>query len=198
MGRAFLLDLFGNCFFSLYQYLFVCFVADIFKFGCYEGSTFKRAHTVGKGILIGLGVIIVISILVQRSPVKLITGLGAFAAVLMLVFKDSILGFVAGVQLAQNDIVRKGDWIVMPGGMLNGVVIDITLNTVKVQNFDNTIVTVPPYSLISGTLQNWRGMAESGGRRIMRDFYDRCDIYQSLYSGVIGVFKERRFLKIVY
>ncbi len=123
-----------------------------------------------KGILIGLGVIIVISILVQRSPMKLITGLGAFAAVLMLVFKDSILGFVAGVQLAQNDIVRKGDWIVMPGGMLNGVVIDITLNTVKVQNFDNTIVTVPPYSLISGTLQNWRGMAESGGRRIMRDF----------------------------
>ncbi len=122
------------------------------------------------GILIGLGAIIVVSILIHRSPMNLITGLGAFAAVLMLVFKDSILGFVAGVQLAQNDIVRKGDWIVMPGSVLNGIVIDISLNTVKVQNFDNTIVTVPPYSLISGTLQNWRGMAESGGRRIMRDF----------------------------
>lgn len=123
-----------------------------------------------KGILIGLGVIVVVSILIHRSPMNLITGLGAFAAVLMLVFKDSILGFVAGVQLAQNDIVRKGDWIVMPGGVLNGIVIDISLNTVKVQNFDNTIITVPPYSLISGTLQNWRGMAESGGRRIKRDF----------------------------
>ena len=80
----------------------------------------------------------------------LITGLGAFAAVLMLIFKDSILGFVAGVQLSQNDMIRNGDWIVVPGGAVNGVVIDVSLNTVKVQNFDNTIVTIPPYSLISG------------------------------------------------
>ena len=81
-----------------------------------------------------------------------------------------ILGFVAGVQLSQNDMIRNGDWIVVPGGAVNGVVIDVSLNTVKVQNFDNTIVTIPPYSLISGEVQNWRGMSDSGGRRIMRSF----------------------------
>ena len=109
-----------------------------------------------KGLLIGIWVIIAVSILIERSPMALITGLGAFAAVLMLIFKDSILGFVAGVQLSQNDMIRNGDWIVVPGGAVNGVVIDVSLNTVKVQNFDNTIVTIPPYSLISGEVQNWR------------------------------------------
>jgi len=123
-----------------------------------------------KGLLIGIWVIIAVSILIERSPMALITGLGAFAAVLMLIFKDSILGFVAGVQLSQNDMIRNGDWIVVPGGAVNGVVIDVSLNTVKVQNFDNTIVTIPPYSLISGEVQNWRGMSDSGGRRIMRSF----------------------------
>ena len=123
-----------------------------------------------KGLLIGIWVIIAVSILIERSPMALITGLGAFAAVLMLIFKDSILGFVAGVQRSQNDMIRNGDWIVVPGGAVNGVVIDVSLNTVKVQNFDNTIVTIPPYSLISGEVQNWRGMSDSGGRRIMRSF----------------------------
>lgn len=123
-----------------------------------------------KGLLIGIWVIIAVSILIERSPMALITGLGAFAAVLMLIFKDSILGFVAGVQLSQNDMIRNGDWIVVPDGAVNGVVIDVSLNTVKVQNFDNTIVTIPPYSLISGEVQNWRGMSDSGGRRIMRSF----------------------------
>lgn len=123
-----------------------------------------------QGIFLFIAIIIIFSIILDKSPVTLITGLGAFAAVLMLIFKDSILGFVAGVQLGQNDMVRIGDWIVMPNNMANGVVIDITLNTVKVQNFDNTIVTVPPYSLVSGAFQNWRGMSDSGGRRIMRSF----------------------------
>ena len=123
-----------------------------------------------KGLLIGFWVIVTVSILIERSPMALITGLGAFAAVLMLVFKDSILGFVAGVQLSQNDIIRNGDWIVVPGGAVNGVVVDVSLDTVKVQNFDNTIVTLPPYSLVSGEVQNWRGMLNSGGRRIMRSF----------------------------
>lgn len=121
-------------------------------------------------LLISLAVIVIVSIIVGKSPANLITGLGAFAAVLMLVFRDSILGFVAGVLLSQNDMVRYGDWIVVPGTDVNGVVIDITLNTVKVQNFDNTIVTVPPYTLVSQAFQNWRGMSESGGRRIMRSF----------------------------
>ena len=131
-----------------------------------------------KGLLIGIWVIIAVSILIERSPMALITGLGAFAAVLMLIFKDSILGFVAGVQLSQNDMIRNGDWIVVPGGAVNGVVIDVSLNTVKVQNFDNTIVTIPHYSLVSGSFINWRGMTESGGRRIMREYALKLDYIQ--------------------
>lgn len=123
-----------------------------------------------QGIFIGIGVIISVSILINRSPTVLITGLGAFAAVLMLVFKDSILGFVSGVQLSQYDMIRKGDWIEIPGTPVNGTVLDVTLNTVKVQNFDNTYITLPPYTLISQSVQNWRGMTESGGRRIMRSY----------------------------
>ena len=95
--------------------------------------------------------IVIISILINKSPLNLITGLGAFAAVLMLIFKDTILGFVAGVLLSENDMVHIGDWIEMPQNNVNGVVMDITLNIVKVQNFDNTIVTIPPYSLVSGS-----------------------------------------------
>lgn len=117
-----------------------------------------------------IGIIVIISLLLDKSPINLITGLGAFAAVLMLVFKDSILGFVAGVLLSQNDMVRIGDWIEIDSMNVNGVVMDISLNTVKVQNFDNTTVTIPPYVLISGSFTNWRGMADSGGRRIMRSY----------------------------
>ena len=114
-------------------------------------------------------VIVVVSILIDKSPVNLITGLGAFTAVLMLVFKDSILGFVAGIQLSANDMVRPGDWITLPSGAANGTVQEITLNTVKIQNFDNTISTVPPYTLVSSPFQNWRGMVQSGGRRVMKN-----------------------------
>lgn len=117
-----------------------------------------------------IGAIVIISILVNKSPLNLITGLGAFAAVLMLIFKDTILGFVAGVLLAQNDMLHIGDWIEMPDSAVNGIVMDISLNVIKIQNFDNTIVTIPPYSLISGSFVNWRGMSESGGRRIMRSY----------------------------
>lgn len=121
-------------------------------------------------LVVFLGVIVVISILIGKSPLNLVTGLGAFAAVLMLVFKDTILGFVAGVLLAENDMVHLGDWIEMPSAQVNGIVIDITLTVVKVRNWDNTIVTVPPYSLVTGSFINWRGMKQSGGRRIMRGF----------------------------
>ena len=98
----------------------------------------------------------------------LLSGLGAMSAVLILVFKDTILGFVAGIQLSSNDMLRVGDWITMPGAGADGDVIDITLYTVKVRNFDRTIVTIPTWKLISESYQNWRGMAESGGRRIKR------------------------------
>lgn len=123
-------------------------------------------------------IIVIVSILINKSPLNLITGLGAFAAILMLIFKDTILGFVAGVLLSQNDMVHMGDWIEMPQNNVNGVVMDISLNIVKVQNFDNTIVTIPPYSLISGSFTNWRGMSESGGRRIMREYALKLDYIQ--------------------
>lgn len=120
------------------------------------------------GIVWGIAVIISVSVLVHRSPAVLLTGLGAFAAALMLIFKDTILGFVAGIQLSQNDMLHVGDWIVVPSTPANGTVIDVSLTAVKVQNFDNTIVTLPPYTLVSTSFQNWRGMSDSGCRRIAR------------------------------
>lgn len=120
------------------------------------------------GFFIALGCIITVSTLINRSPTALITGLGAFAAILLLIFKDTILGFVAGIQLAQYDMVRNGDWITIPGTIVDGVVCDVSLNTVKVRNYDNTMIMLPPYTLVSQPIQNWRAMQESGGRRIMQ------------------------------
>ena len=117
-------------------------------------------------ILMFVGGIIITATLIDKSPTALLTGLGASAAVLMLIFKDSILGFVAGVQLSQNNMIRIGDWVQMPDGSANGTVEEISLNTVKIRNWDNTISTIPPYTLISTTFKNWRGMQESGGRRV--------------------------------
>ena len=118
-----------------------------------------------------IGGIIIVSIIVNKSPATLFAGLGASAAILMLIFKDSILGFVAGIQLSANDMVRPGDWITLPSANANGIVLEITLNTVKIQNFDNTIATVPPYALVNNSFQNWRGMVESGGRRVMKSIF---------------------------
>ena len=121
-----------------------------------------------KIIVIFLGVIVIISIIIDRSPLTLLAGLGATSAVLMLVFKDTITGLVAGIRLTSNNMVRKGDWITMSKAGANGTVEDITLSTVKVRNFDNTIVTVPPQKLIEDSFQNWHGMEESAGRRVTR------------------------------
>ncbi|EOS20031.1 MULTISPECIES: mechanosensitive ion channel family protein [Parabacteroides] len=118
-----------------------------------------------------IGGIVIIAILVNKSPATLFAGLGASAAILMLVFKDTILGFVAGIQLSANDMLRPGDWITVPGSNANGIVQEITLNTVKIQNFDNTISTIPPYTLVNNSFQNWRGMVESGGRRVMKSIF---------------------------
>ncbi|PWW33721.1 MULTISPECIES: mechanosensitive ion channel family protein [Paenibacillus] len=126
---------------------------------------------VAKIILFIIGGIIVISSLIGQNPLIILSGLGALSAVLMLVFKDSILGLVAGVQLSSNDMVRVGDWIEMPKYNADGDVIDITLNTVKVMNFDKTITMIPSYALISDSFKNWRGMQVSGGRRIKRSVY---------------------------
>lgn len=128
-----------------------------------------------KGIIWILCAIIVVAILVDKSPASLLAGLGAFAAVLMLVFKDSILGVVAGVQLSENDSLHVGDWIKVPGTDANGNVIEVTLTSVKVQNFDKTVTTLPPYSLVSGSFTNYRPMQESHTRRICRSYMIDCD-----------------------
>ena len=130
---------------------------------------------VGKIIVILVAAIVIISILTNKSPLYLIGGLGAFAAVLMLIAKDSIMGFVGGFLLLENDMVRLGDWIEIPGTSINGNVFDISLTIVKVRNWDNTIATIPPYTLINGTFINWRGMSESGGRRIARGYTVKLD-----------------------
>lgn len=119
-------------------------------------------------IIIFIGIIIIIAILVDKSPATLIAGLGASAAILSLVFKDSLVGLISGIQLSWNDMLRPGDWITMPSKNIDGVVFEVSLNTVKIRNFDNTILTIPPMMLMTDSFQNWRGMTESPGRRIMR------------------------------
>ncbi len=121
-----------------------------------------------KVIFYFIGTILIFSVILNKNPGYFLGGLGAFAAILLLVFKDTILGLVAGIQLSANDMVRPGDWISMPGYNADGTVSDISLNTVKVQNWDKTISTIPTYALVSNSFTNWRGMEESGGRRIKR------------------------------
>ena len=128
----------------------------------------KGLYQMFKVIVICVSAILVIGILLEKDFTTLIAGLGASAAVLMLVFKDTILGLVAGVQLSAHDMLRPGDWIMMDKHGVNGEVEEVTLNTVKVRNWDKTIVTVPPYALVSDSFKNWRGMRESGGRRVTR------------------------------
>ncbi len=125
--------------------------------------------------MIFLASIVVIALLIGKDPSVLIAGLGALAAVLMLIFKDTLLGFVASIQLSANDMLKVGDWIEMPGHRADGTVLDITLNTVKVQNWDKTISTIPTYAMVSESFTNWRGMEESEGRRIKRAIF--IDMY---------------------
>ena len=134
--------------------------------------------------------IVIIAILIGKSPASLFAGLGASAAILMLVFKDTILGFVAGIQLSANDMLRPGDWITVPGSNANGIVQEITLNTVKIQNFDNTISTIPPYTLVSASFQNWRGMVESGGRRVMKSIFLDLNTIKFCTPDMLNTFRK--------
>ncbi len=134
----------------------------------WQNKPIKGLRQTAQGIVVLISAVLIISILVGRSPAFLLTGIGASAAVLMLVFKDSILGFVSGIQLSVNDMLQVGDWIEMTKYGANGVVIEVTLTTVKIRNYDNTVVTVPPYLLVSDSFQNWQAMKRSGGRRVMR------------------------------
>lgn len=133
-----------------------------------KDRTMKGFYQMLKLVVICVGAIIIIANLLDKSPVAILTGLGAGAAILMLVFQDTIKGLVAGVQLTANDMVRTGDWIEMPKYGADGDVIEISLTTVKVRNWDKTITTVPPYALVNESFQNWRGMFDTGGRRVKR------------------------------
>lgn len=124
-----------------------------------------------KIVLVFVAVIIVAAILIDKSPLRLFAGLGATSAILMLVFKDTIEGLVAGIRLTSNDMLHKGDWITVPSTNANGTVEEMTLTTVKIRNFDNTIVTVSPQTLVNGSFQNWVGMQQSAGRRVTRTLY---------------------------
>jgi len=123
---------------------------------------------VGKILIHSVGGILILSILIGKSPTAILASLGALAAVLILVFRDTILGFVSSIQLSANKMVKPGDWISMPGRNADGIVSDITVNTVKVRNWDKTISTIPTYALINESFQNWKGMEQSKGRRIAR------------------------------
>ncbi|OKZ41042.1 MAG: mechanosensitive ion channel protein MscS [Odoribacter sp. 43_10] len=140
-------------------------------------------------------VITVVSVLVNKSPEHLIVGLSAFAAVLLLIFKDSILGFVAVIQLTSNNMIRIGDWIQMDKNNANGVVLEVNLYTVKVQNWDMTISMVPTYQLVSESFTNWRGMQESPGRRIMRSINIDIDSVHFLSHDEVVKFASSAFLK---
>lgn len=154
----------------------------------------KGIYQMIKLITITIGIIILISILMDQDPTSILAGLGASAAVLMLIFKDSILGLVAGVQLSANDMLRPGDWITMNKYGADGYVIEVSLTTVKVQNFDKTITTIPPYALVSDSFQNWRGMRETGGRRIKRSINIDTNTIHFCSEEEIKTFIEKGFL----
>lgn len=164
-------------FMSIYIVVNVCrflgtFVDALYELFVYKGHekarSLKGLSQTFQVLIWFVGAIAMASILINKSPLLLLGGLGAFATVMMLVFQDSIKGLVAGVQLTVNEMLKPGDWITMPGRNIDGVVTEVTLTTVKIQNWDNTIMTIPPYALVTETFQNWKGMTQSQGRRINR------------------------------
>ena len=141
-----------------------------------------------------VGIILMTSTAMGRSPFYLITGLLSASVVMMLVFQDAIKGLVAGVQLAINDMVRVDDWITMPSRGVNGIVTEMTLSTVKVKNFDNTILTVQPYTLLTDTFQNWRGMKEGDGRRFNRSINIDVDSVKFLTAAQVADYQKKGYL----
>ena len=160
-----------------------------------QGKPLKGLMQTGQVIAFFVCIILIISILIDKSPARLLAGLGASAAILMLVFKDSIMGLVSGIQLTANDMLHVGDWISMSKYGVNGRVTEVTLNTVKVRNWDNTIVTVPPYLLISDSFQNWRPMQDSGGRHVMRSVNIDMNSVRFCTPEMLDRFRKIRLLK---
>jgi len=171
-------------------------VTDIYK--TYEVSKIRpiKGYLQVIGIIIyTIGIIIIISVLMGRSPVILLSGIGAATAVFILIFQNSILGLVASIQLTSNNMLQIGDWIEMPKYEANGDVIDISLHTVKVQNFDKTIITIPTHTLISDSFKNWRGMREAGGRRIKRSIHIDMTSIKFCTEEMLDKFKEIEYIR---
>jgi len=148
-----------------------------------------------KIFIVLVAVLIIVSVIFRKDISSILTGIGAMAAVLILVFKDTLLGLVASIQLSADKMLSVGDWITIPGRDVDGTVVDITLNTVKVQNFDKTIITVPTYSLVNESFQNWRGMEESGLRRIRRAIYIDMRSIRFLDAELGSKFSDYHLLK---
>ena len=159
-----------------------------------KSKPIKGFIQVSQIVLYLFGIIILISYLFDKSPVIILSGVGALAAVFLIVFKDSLLGLVSGIQIATNDMVRIGDWIEMPKYDANGAVVDISLNIIKVENFDKTVTTIPSYAFISDSFKNWRNMQECGGRRIKRSIYVDSSSVQLCDSQMIEKFKKIRYI----
>jgi len=171
-------------------------VNDIYeRFEMAAHRPIKGYLQVGKIAVYVLGAVVVLATLMNRSPLIFLSGIGAMTAVLMLVFKDTLLSLVASIQLMSNDMVRVGDWIEMPKYNADGDVIDIALHTVKIQNWDNTITTVPTSKFIEDSFKNWRGMSESGGRRIKRSIWIDKGTIRFLSDEEITRFKRFALLR---
>ncbi|MGQ1784420.1 MULTISPECIES: mechanosensitive ion channel family protein [unclassified Saccharicrinis] len=169
---------------------------DIYNVQPYSKDRPIKGYVQGIQLVITLvGILIIVSIIFGVKLTEVFIGLGTIAAVLILVFKDTILGFVASIQLSANNMVKPGDWIVMPSRNTDGTVLEITLNTVKIQNWDKTISTVPTYALVSESFINWKGMEESGGRRIKRSINIDMKSVKFCTPKMIDKFKKVKFLQ---
>lgn len=156
--------------------LFCAFLTNVGRLTYEEDGNNSHHYLVGLTQFLKLAVIVIaaissVSYAFGRSPLSLIAGLGAVATVFAFIFKDTLLGLVAGIQLSANKMIKPGDWITMAKNDVNGIVEEVSLTTVKIRNFDNTISTIPPYTLISDSFRNWKGMADGGGRRVNRALY---------------------------
>lgn len=164
------------------------------EFDISDSKPIKGYVQIGKIVTYVVGGIAMISVLIGQSPIALLAGLGAMSAVIMLIFKDSILGFVAGVQLSSNKMLQIGDWITMPKYHTDGTVIDVSLVTVKVRNFDNSVSCIPTYTLISDSFQNWRSMGEAGGRRMKRSILIDVGTIRFLDEDMVNNLKRKKII----
>ena len=160
-----------------------------------KNHSMKGFYQMLKLIVICIGTIIIISELISKDPIAILTGLGAGTAILMLVFQDTIKGLVAGIQLTANDMVRPGDWITMPKYGADGDVMEVSLTTVKVRNWDKTITTVPPYALVNDSFQNWRGMFDIGGRRVKRSIHIDMNTVRFCTEEELAHFKQQPWME---